>query len=84
MIKVQTIGKNVKRFRLRLSYSQANLAQKAGVAQSSISLFERGKGNTTIGFLNALADALAVDTITLILGWPAQDSEGVLPGDWVF
>ena len=83
MIRVKTIGKNVKRFRLRLAFSQANLARRAGVSQSNISSLERGEGNPTIDFLNALADTLEVDTITLILGWPAKDSEGVLPGDWV-
>jgi len=40
--------------------TQAQLAERSGVAQSDISDFERGKGNPTVQTLGKLAAALGV------------------------
>ncbi len=44
--------------RLKLGFSQKDLAQKVGTKQSAISRFESGTYNPTISFLYKVADAL--------------------------
>jgi transcriptional regulator with XRE-family HTH domain len=68
MISVSIIGRNIKHIREKGDFPQSYLAKKAGVSQSQISLLERGHGNPTIEFLNAVAEALEVDPMLLILG----------------
>jgi transcriptional regulator with XRE-family HTH domain len=68
MILVSVIGQNIKYLREKGDFPQSYLAKKAGVSQSQISLLERGHGNPTIEFLNAVAEALGVDPMMLILG----------------
>ena len=74
MISVVVIGRNVKRLREKLDYSQSFIARRAGVSQSSVGLLESGIGNPTIHVLNAIAEALEVDTFVLIMGWHFEDS----------
>jgi transcriptional regulator with XRE-family HTH domain len=52
------LGANVRRVRQRAGLTQAELAQRAGLAQPAISLIEAGQANPTVQTLQLLADAL--------------------------
>ena len=67
------LGKEVATRRRELEWSQDQLAEKAGVSRTYISLIERGEApNITRGVLEKLAAAL-VTSVHVLLGQPEQD-----------
>ena len=61
------IGKQIRTERLKAGFTQAELAQRAGVGQAVISRLESGKGNPTASLIDDVARALGLSTcITLI------------------
>lgn len=53
-----SVGENIRRMRAANGLSQAELAQKVGVAQSMVAMIERGSRMPTITLANELAVAL--------------------------
>ena len=55
---LKQFGRNVKAERVRLGYSQENLAEKMGVNREFISRIERGIQNMSLAKITALANYL--------------------------
>ena len=53
-----SVGENISRMRAASGLSQAELAEKVGVAQSMVAQIERGSKMPTVTLANALAQAL--------------------------
>jgi transcriptional regulator with XRE-family HTH domain len=63
-----TLGKNIKNFRLQRGFSQADLAEKAGVSVTFVSNIERGNNYPLAGTTCNLAKALNVEVWELFKG----------------
>jgi transcriptional regulator with XRE-family HTH domain len=63
-------GKNIKFFRSRSHFSQADLAEKAGISITFLSNIERGNNFPLAGTLCSLAKALEVEVFELFKGDP--------------
>ena len=61
-----SLGKAIKFFRTQLGLNQSELAAKAGLTTSYVSLLERNKRDPVLSSIEALADALNVPLILLI------------------
>ncbi|XOZ32770.1 helix-turn-helix domain-containing protein [Halomonadaceae bacterium KBTZ08] len=70
----ETLACNLKQARLFQGLTLSALAQRSGIAKSTLSRLETGEGNPTIDTLWALADALKVPFGDLVVG-----GEGSLP-----
>ncbi|WP_158217893.1 helix-turn-helix transcriptional regulator [Marinibacterium profundimaris] len=57
--------KNLKRIRLARKWSQARLAEAAGVKQATISRIESGTNNPSLSVADKIANALNVSTVEL-------------------
>ena len=69
-----TFGGNVRRRRLELGLSQAELADRAGIHRAYLSTVENGKRNVSIDNISRLAFALEVEpSFLLIDGEEAND-----------
>lgn len=64
----------LKYLRNREGYSQSELAQKLGVAKSTISMYEVGKREPDFETLESIADLFNVD-MNFLLGTPGSESE---------
>lgn len=60
------LGMNVKRYRKEADMTQAQLAEKIGVAQTFVGLIERGERQPSIETLVALADVFNVEVDRLL------------------
>jgi transcriptional regulator with XRE-family HTH domain len=60
------LGANLRRARQRAGLTQAELAQRAGLAQPAISLIEAGQANPTVQTLQQIADALGCSLADLL------------------
>ena len=69
----QPIARNLHRWRTARGITRTALAERAGVAKSTVSLIERGHGNPSIGTVCALAGALGVPVASLFQDDPAAD-----------
>jgi len=69
------VGENIKYYRTKLGMTQEELAERAGINRSYLASLERGRRNTTLKTVEALAMALGVSTSELV------SSTGVLPED---
>jgi transcriptional regulator with XRE-family HTH domain len=63
-----TLGKNIKFFRFRRQFSQADLAEKADISITFLSNIERGNNFPLAGTLCSLAKALNVEVSELFRG----------------
>jgi len=61
-----TTGERLKRLRLGKAWTQVQLAEKAGVSQSTIVLIERGQAMPQPGTRRKLSEALGVDPSELL------------------
>jgi HTH-type transcriptional regulator/antitoxin HipB len=59
------VGKAIKEARKAKGFTQKELGQQLGVADSVITNYESGKQNLTIDTLQKLAEALSVEVSTL-------------------
>lgn len=57
--------KNLKRIRTARGWSQAKLAEAAGVKQATISRIESGTNNPSLSVADQIAEALGVSTVEL-------------------
>jgi len=55
------LGKNIKIFRLRRQFSQADLAEKAGISITFLSNIERGNNYPQAGTLCNIANSLEIE-----------------------
>ncbi|MCL2441601.1 MAG: helix-turn-helix domain-containing protein [Treponema sp.] len=55
------LGKNIKFFRLRRQFSQADLAEKANISITFLSNIERGNNYPQAGTLCSIVDALGIE-----------------------
>ena len=60
------LGANCKGRRSALSMSQAELAERTGIAASHLSYIEQGKANPTLEILEQLAEGLQTTVIDLL------------------
>lgn len=63
---LKQFGRNVKAERVRLGYSQGNLAEKMGVNREYISRIERGIQNMSLLKITALANYLETNLNNLL------------------
>lgn len=66
LIAVSNVGANLRKYRLRLGLSQAELAQRAGKKRSAIGNYESGVREPDYDTLAALARALEVSVAQLL------------------
>jgi transcriptional regulator with XRE-family HTH domain len=64
----QLVGRNVAALRRTAGFSQEELAFRADVHRTEVSLIERGKRDPRLGTLVKLARALGVAPATLVTG----------------
>ena len=62
----ETVGQNIRLFRDRLGFSQANLADFLGIAREQISYYENGTRNVPLDYLQKLADLFGIDAYDLL------------------
>lgn len=62
----QRIGAAVRRERVHIGWSAAELARRAGISKASVSQLESGAGNPSVETLWSLSDALGVPFSTLV------------------
>jgi transcriptional regulator with XRE-family HTH domain len=62
------LGKNIKFFRFRSKFSQADLAEKAGISINFLSNIERGNNFPLAGTLCGIAKALGIEVWELFKG----------------
>ena len=72
------LGKNVKHFRLRRPFSQAELAEKANISVTFLSNIERGNNYPQAGTLCKLANVLGINVWELFKGERASDEQKVI------
>lgn len=70
-----TTGQLIKAARKKAGMTQAQLAEKAGVAAITIQQYELGKRQPRLAQLQAIAAALGVPVQDLISDWEAVDKE---------
>lgn len=63
---LDTLAKNVYRYRKNRGLSQEKLAELAGMHRTFISMIERRGRNVTLGVVEAIANVLGVDVPTLL------------------
>jgi transcriptional regulator with XRE-family HTH domain len=63
---ITIVGRNIRRIRLDLGYSQARLAELARTSQSWICRIETGNRNPTLGCISRIARALRVEPSDLL------------------
>lgn len=76
------LGGKIRKLRLQKRMSQSELAQKAGVAQSTLSYLESGKKMPQFDTLSALCKGLGVSVLELLIydepkatkKWPLQQA----------
>jgi transcriptional regulator with XRE-family HTH domain len=73
-----TLGRNIKFFRFRRQFSQADLAEKANISVTFLSNIERGNNFPQAGTLCRLAQALEIEVWELFKGEGTQDGQNSL------
>jgi len=69
----QTFGQNVRQVRQDKGITLEALADEVGLAYTYVGQIERGQRNPTLGVVERIAAALAVDAL-MLLGEPAAPS----------
>jgi transcriptional regulator with XRE-family HTH domain len=72
------LGRNIKFFRFRRQFSQADLAEKVDISVTSLSNIERGNNYPQAGTLCNLASALGVEAWELFRGEEATDEQNTI------
>jgi transcriptional regulator with XRE-family HTH domain len=72
------LGKNIKFFRLRRSFSQAELAEKADISVTFLSNIERGNNYPQAGTICKIANVLGVNVWELFKGERVSDEQNVI------
>jgi len=72
------LGENIKFFRLRRQFSQADLAEKANISITFLSNIERGNNYPQAGTLCNIANSLGVEVWELFKGGNAFDDESAI------
>lgn len=75
---VQPLARNLRRWRITRDLTLSALAERAGVAKSTVSLIERGQGNPSIETVWALAHALGVPFASLFHDEASSDDVSVV------
>lgn len=63
---IDVVAENIKKYRLEKGFSQEELADRAGLHRTYISLLERKKKNVSVRILEKIANALEIDIKTLV------------------
>jgi len=74
----KTLGKNIKFFRFRRQFSQADLAEKANISITFLSNIERGNNFPQAGTLCNLATALDIQVWELFKGEGSSEEASTL------
>jgi len=62
----EQIGKNIKKARLKLNLTQAEVAEKAGIHTNYFARIERGEENPSIDIIENIAKALKVKSSEIL------------------
>lgn len=62
---LKNFGFNLKMFRLKAGYTQAELGEKIDISEHRISDMERGKCNITLKTVNRISNALSIPAMKL-------------------
>jgi XRE family transcriptional regulator, aerobic/anaerobic benzoate catabolism transcriptional regulator len=73
----KAIGTSVQAARLQVGLSRKRLADKAEVSERYLSQLEHGEANVSIGILARVADALAVDLVSLFPSVRSSAADGL-------
>ncbi len=68
-------GKNVRRLRERLGFSQEELADRAGLHRTYVGSVERGERNISLENIVAIARALDVSPADLVMAIPTRQKK---------
>ena len=79
LLLAKNLGENIVRLRQLKGWTQADLAHYADLTVASISKIERGVTNPTLKTLDKIADALGVETDSLLRFWFSSGSR-ITPG----
>jgi len=63
---IKTLGKRIRKFRLKLGWSQMFLAAESGLDKSYIGSIERAEVNPSIKKIARIADALGAHVVELL------------------
>ena len=74
----RTLGKNIKFFRLRRQFSQADLAEKANISITFLSNIERGNNYPQAGTLCNITNALGIDVWELFKEDVVSDQQNTI------
>lgn len=80
-VKVEDLGRTVRRVRTRLDLTVEDVAERAGLSAGSISQLERGHGNPSFTTITRLAEALGLTAADLLTPSPPNGSEVVRDGN---
>jgi transcriptional regulator with XRE-family HTH domain len=72
------LGKNIKFFRIRKQFSQADLAEKANISITFLSNIERGNNYPQAGTLCSIANTLEIEVWELFRGQDISDEYNIL------
>jgi len=75
---MESVGARIRRRRLDLGITQAQLATRAGLNQGYLSSIERGRSNPSVGTLRALSTALDLPEAVLVGGGREHDAPQLL------
>ncbi len=78
---MSTIGRRIRARRADMGYTQATLAEKAGLGRSSIAQYERGRTQPRAKELEALAQAMDMSVDELLTGRKPMGGEPAAPMD---
>lgn len=65
---VKVFGKNLKRYRLSLGFSQEKLAEKCGLHRTYIGSIERSQRNVSLKNVQKIANAFNIEPYRLLMG----------------
>src|SRR5882757_5118388 len=74
----EPVARNLRRWRMTREMTLSALAERAGVAKSTVSLIERGQGNPSIETISALAAALGVPFASVFHDETSTDEMAVI------
>lgn len=62
---IKDLGRKLTLYRDRAGFTMEGLAAKSGVAENTILAIEKGRGNPTVGTLDALAKTIGIPVVSL-------------------
>lgn len=77
---IRAVGRQIAAERTKVEMSQEALAERAGISRKSLSRYEQGERDATLGTLVSIADALGMPLTQLLLAAEARPGQDTRPG----